>query len=112
MFCAGQDSKFTVFPGAIDDCGVACWGDQSGDQDIRIDYRPHWVLSALLFATALRPDLADGFVNNSLQLVRAGIRIAVLNILDGSMKDAPSHGVFDELGEVAFFHAPGTQKSA
>ncbi len=57
-------------------------------------------------------NFADGVVDEALQLVRVGVGVAVFDILHGAMKNAPTDGLFDEFGEVAFFGALGTEKGA
>ena len=57
------------------------------------------------FPAAPSADFADSFVNDALQLLRVGVRITGLDVLNCAMKHTPSRGIFDEFGEVSFFHA-------
>src|ERR1035438_5183033 len=64
---------------------------------------------------AVRPfgaNLAYGSVDDALQLVRVGIGVALLNVLNGAIKHAPPDGLFNEFREVALFCSLGTQKGA
>jgi hypothetical protein len=56
--------------------------------------------------------LADGFVDDTLDFIRIGIGVARPDVLDGAVKHAPPDCILNELGEVAFFGALGTQKGA
>ena len=66
----------------------------------------------LSFGTAFRANLADGFVNDALHLVEFGVGVAGLDVLNGAMEYPPTDRVFDELGQVAPLHTPGTQEGA
>jgi len=55
-------------------------------------------------------NLCHGLVNDTLNLVRVGIGMARLDVLNGALKHAPADGVLDELREVTLFHAPSAQK--
>ena len=57
-------------------------------------------------------NLTDGLVDDALNLIRVGIGVARLDVLNGALKHAPTDGVFDEFREVALFHAPSAQKGA
>ena len=66
----------------------------------------------LRLGAAFGADLTDGLVDDALNLVRVGIGVARLDVLNGALKHAPADGVFDEFREVALFHAPSAQKGA
>jgi hypothetical protein len=66
----------------------------------------------VLFGTALGADFAHGFVDDALNLVRIDADVALPDVLDRALKHAPTDGVLDELGEIAFLHALGTEKGA
>jgi len=48
------------------------------------------------FGMAFSADLAHGFVDDALQLIRVGIRIALPDVLHGAMKHVPADGLLDE----------------
>ena len=57
---------------------------------------------------AFGANLAYGFVDDALQLVRVGISVLLLDVLDGAMEYAPAYGFLNEFREVALFCALGT----
>src|SRR5271156_316728 len=67
---------------------------------------------SLLLTGAFRANLAHGFVDDALQLVPVGVRVARLDALNGAMKYAPADRLFNEFRKIALFGALSTQKRA
>jgi hypothetical protein len=59
-----------------------------------------------------RADLADGVVDDALDFIGVGIGVARSDVLNGALKHAPADGFFNELREIALFHAMSTQEGA
>jgi hypothetical protein len=57
-----------------------------------------------------RAGVFDGLVDHLLEFVRGNVGKSCAGFADGLVEDAPTDRLFDELREVAFFHALGPQE--
>jgi hypothetical protein len=90
--------------------GLPAGAMRADTQDIGIKHHAHQALLAFLLNAALRPDLANGAIDDGVELVRVGVGITRLDVRHGAVEDAPADGLLDKF--LAFFHALGAEVSA